>query len=901
MKIRLGLDLDGECGWSPANRLGETTVGPMGLLGLLETWLGLPVPRKSQAERIAQFHAGLVACDSEQRFYHRSFEADRLGTAATLLGWRDDWYLHGWARDFDAGAPARLLDLQQVEDRVGDTLTPSVGERLAAVLIKLERRRLPIDEVRLMDRAVDFPVRWRALFARLPVVEAPPPGPGATPGTLLAELQCALIGLVAGERPGPVTFRDDGSLTVVRAETRLLAAHWLADHARDPATLLVAGDAGAFLDRVRIAHDRAAQGLGEASEFRPALALLPLALALLWAPLDFHALLQFLTHPVCPLPGFARRILARELAERPGIGGRGWRRALEAIDDRLEAGTVDVRALIEQWLEAPRHRLEHGLPIDVLRARVALVRDWFRRRLVIDDERLRLAHRAAHEQCTVIATAVEALASQGVATLSREQLQKLLRLATAGGVEGMDAAAEVGALHAVQSPGAVMEPSERVIWWQPVAPGLPHRWPWSRAELAALAAAGVALPDTATRLAREARAWCRPVLAAERQLTLVLPPRGSEAHPLWLMLEALIPGLPVQALETLLTAPALQVATQQRPSPASGDGRARSPGSGADTAPVLVPVPVVRLPERRRWWRLPAGLPLEPPPRASYSSLEKLVYNPYAWLLEFPARLCASDILRVAEGARLCGTLAHALVERWVRAGVPLAASEARTGIWFEANFDALIDEEGAVLRLPGRHAELAEFRLAARQALRRLHAHLRAAQIATIEAEQLLHGSFDGGELTGTADLVVRREDGRAAVVDMKWTSRAAAFRELLAQGRHLQLAIYAELLRQMTGQLPEVAYFMLRDGSLHAHDDSFFPGARVATGPDAESAAAVWQRLLVTWRWRQAQFARGTFEVVLEDVEPTGESQPPEGALDIKPLYQGFNDYLVLAGGLE
>jgi RecB family exonuclease len=319
------------------------------------------------------------------------------------------------------------------------------------------------------------------------------------------------------------------------------------------------------------------------------------------------------------------------------------------------------------------------------------------------------------------------------------------------------------------------------------------------------------------------------------------------------------------------------------------------------TAPVLEPVPVVRLPELKRWWRLPAELPVMPPPRASYSSLEKLIYNPYAWLLEYPARLRASDILRVAEGPRLCGMLAHALVERWVRAGSPLTGTESRAAVWFEANFDALIDEEGAVLRLPGRQVELAEFRLAARQALRRLHTHLRGAQVAALEAEQPLSGSFEGGELTGAADLVVTREDGRAAVVDMKWTRRAAAYREQLAKGRHLQLAIYAELLRQMTGRQPEVAYFMLRDGSLHARDVSFFSGAHVATGPDAESADAVWQRLVVTWRWRQAQFARGTFEVVLEEVEETAESQPPEGALDIQPLYQGFNDYLVLAGGLE
>jgi hypothetical protein len=169
------------------------------------------------------------------------------------------------------------------------------------------------------------------------------------------------------------------------------------------------------------------------------------------------------------------------------------------------------------------------------------------------------------------------------------------------------------------------------------------------------------------------------------------------------------------------------------------------------------------------------------------------------------------------------------------------------------------------------------------------------------VQAEQPLSGVFDGGEITGSADLVVVREDGRAAVIDMKWTRRAADYRDRLAQGRHLQLAIYAELLRQTTGRQPEVAYFMLRDATLHAPDALYFPEARVVSGPDAESTDTVWQRLVFTWRWRQAQFERGDFEVVLEGLEETVESQPPEAGLEIETLYEGFNDTLVLAGGLK
>ena len=55
MKITFGLRLDGEHGWRPANRLGMPVVGPLGLLNLLETRLGLLREECTQAQRVTQY------------------------------------------------------------------------------------------------------------------------------------------------------------------------------------------------------------------------------------------------------------------------------------------------------------------------------------------------------------------------------------------------------------------------------------------------------------------------------------------------------------------------------------------------------------------------------------------------------------------------------------------------------------------------------------------------------------------------------------------------------------------------------------------------------------------------------------------------------------------------------
>ena len=59
------------------------------------------------------------------------------------------------------------------------------------------------------------------------------------------------------------------------------------------------------------------------------------------------------------------------------------------------------------------------------------------------------------------------------------------------------------------------------------------------------------------------------------------------------------------------------------------------------------------------------------------------------------------------------------------------------------------------------------------------------------------LIGSYTGGLLAGTANLVLRNVQGRSAVLDVKWGG-AKYHLSTLSENRHLQLAVYAELFRQ-------------------------------------------------------------------------------------------------------
>ena len=177
-------------------------------------------------------------------------------------------------------------------------------------------------------------------------------------------------------------------------------------------------------------------------------------------------------------------------------------------------------------------------------------------------------------------------------------------------------------------------------------------------------------------LEREASGWRRTVLSARKRLTLVLPPAGQEAHPAWLMLSALLEKPVIQSVEDTLTA-----------TPVPGH---------------VSPVPCRPLPERRRWWQIPAEAIHGWERAASYSSLEQFFYNPYQWALNYPAQLKPSALLDLPGDFQLLGSLAHRAVEQLYRNPAALSWSVDRVRQWFDRECDRIIEEEGAVLLMRG-------------------------------------------------------------------------------------------------------------------------------------------------------------------------------------------------------
>ena len=875
MEVVLGLHLDGQRSLKKQNSFDRLVLGPSGFLSQLELYVGLSARRPGKLLRVIHFRKALRRLDNGRRFYSRSLKIDDFGVAAELLEWRDDLYLHGWDGTFrNTPVSRRLADLAEVETCLrGERFAPGNGERLAAVAAALEKFETPVTSVELLEPLERHPPLWRRVLRLLPCrYREPSAGPAAAEGTALHALQHSLLSPLGNDLPGP--FGPDASLRAVTADTPLAAAGHVAGelHRRGDVLLMNGGESG-VLDEVLEAEGYPRQALQAPGKNLPALQLLPLLLRLRREPLDVDALLAFLTLPeqLSPLDPELSEPLARTLAGSPGTGGSRWRKVLDEYLRREDARAGETVSELHRWIDGRKARYDEPASLEELKSCAELVRDFFKCRKEESEQRaLQILHGGGYDQASTFADAIEALLEQGETTLGSHQVDQLLAQASVG--TNNLRPREAGSVPDTSHPGAVGEPFDHVIWWWAATPSLDQDSVWLTSERLFLEREGVAVPSPEQVLAWEASDWLRPVLAARGSLLLVLPPEGEERHPLWLKIASILPSLSVEQIE-------------------SGFERPETERKAA--------VPKRVLPKKKAVWKLSGGN-LSPEGVFSPTSLETFIAAPSRWFLEHVARIVPSRRIEPARGPLLYGNLAHRLTEELVALFREERGTPADFGGWFDSAFDQLVRREGAVLLMPGRSAELENFRFLLRNALQRLSPVLLEQGRNGIHAEHALEGSVNGHRMRGRADLLLFDRDNEPSVIDMKW-GRAEDRRRSMQAGLHIQLLAYAAMVHELTGKWPTLAYFIVKTARmLAAPAEARLPAETVRREED-EPSALLWQRLLKSFDWRMQQLRRGVLAV--GDAPEGDESIPHPPADGLPPVAPGrrHDPYLHLDGWEE
>jgi len=686
-----------------------------------------------------------------------------------------------------------------------------------------------------------------------------------------------------------VSFNGDGTVVVLRVGSRAVSSRLLADYFKEnpnQQSAVLSGSYGFALDEALESVDFSQCGFQPLSIFRPPMQILPLALNLLWKPLDPWALSQFLNLPSAPIPKHVRAKLAPVVVSYPGIGGTAWQETLASLLDseRKDRGAdekqvSDLADAIDYWLTGDRFDPDIGAPVGIVAERCKRVADYLAKRVGTsrnDSETALFA--SAHNQAVDLAESIDRLGSHGKHHISRQQLERLFVFCAGSGSPLSNRITEVGHVPVAENPAVFTQPLDEVIWWDFSMPELPSPHPWTRSEMADLSAEGLHLPDIDRELLRLSKTWLRPVRCARERLILVLHATDENQHPLWDKIQSTSEGWVDLGITAFLQ-----------------EGR-ELPGFGIKTSPVAVQP----LPPLKRWWQLPDGAFLIPRDKESYSSLDALINSPYQWVCKHKLWLYAGGLKAPESGNRLKGSLVHRLFELYFQQHKNWQdVTEGQIVDWLENLLPQLLEQEGATLLAPGIAAERESFREVAIRALLVLVEHMKAAHIQDVRVEHHDTVPLFGAELEGYIDLLLTDKDGRETVVDVKWSGYKYRESEL-RQNRSFQLAVYAYM-RKTSAALsywPNRANFIIDGQRMLSQENPVFPGAVVVPSESGEGIIELWNRFDSTYRWRRTQLDQGLVEVTVTGTEPTEASIPPEDGLVIDDFNDAFNDYVVLTG---
>ena len=877
--ICLGLFGDSNSSEHAPEALGVSFVGPNGFLNIVEGRLGIFTETASFTTRLIRYLNCIEQANHPKAFYHASYKADPFSVARTLLQWRDEWYLAGWQGEFEGDVSARLADLAGIEVIAKDQVEYNTGQRIQKALKWLEGNKVHIANIELLDELVSFSALYQKLIQATGAKVTHPKEliPSGNAGTDLHSMQQTLRGTTLTK----CDLKNDGTLMILRApnaqdsaEITAKLSHSLQTTTEGQKNAILTEVRGEILDEAFEAQKLPRAGFSDLSPWRPIFQVLPLAFELLWAPLNPKALLQFLSHPVGPIPARIRKRLARTVAHTPGIGGEDWQKTVKTCLEKEDEDKRDKEAAkIDYWLRSERFDPKQGIDSDTLFDRAEKLSQWLMGiRETTDDTGMRSLYNIAYNQAVEFGEAVKRLQKHGRNILTRDNVLRLMEDVRGTGAPVTDRFSEVvqgqPMLLSFEKAGSVYSPVDTLIWWDCQASDRIKSWPWSRAEITELGHHGVVLQSEDDKLDALGEAWLRPILNVKDKLVIILHGDADRHHPIWDQISSQTTGLLEQDIDDPDVLKDLQISM-----------------SSIDTKP---------LPAKTRWWQLPKGQKIEPRAYESYSSLNDFINSPYKRILNYAAKIRAGSLSTINDGNLLKGSLAHRLIEEFFIAhpDIQNIDTDVIPG-WIDANIVALLQTEGASLLETGRYAELQAFISKVKWSLGVLTKHFKNAKVVKVKTELKQEGQFGGGALSGYIDIVASHADGSNAVVDIKWGGNKYRSSEL-QESRYLQLAVYDRLIQKS----PSLSYFILVDAHmLNLNHDFFKKGERI-TPENGEDSAQFWARFESTWKWRKTQIDRGRIEVTVTGTTPDENSIPKNNGLDIPDASDGFSDYGALTG---
>lgn len=835
---------------------GTVVTGFKGLIGIVETQLGLTAPTQSENLRIAEWQELLRNHDNGNMPYSRSYQTDSWNTARELLRRRDELVLAGWDSNLHSGGSKWLEILGELE-RSNQNRTWGMPDRVRALLAKLEEtEHVHIETITVVDEDETLWDPWcTKLIEKLKrlgveIVHSPVEKEFQDASTDLSVLQSVLAGKSAAQEA-----KGDGSLLLVRSEQEWDAADfltsWLQEHGTEN-TLLIKDEGSLLLDE--LLHRRGVAGAGAegASKWRAVLQVLPLTIDTYWNPIRVERMMELLTIPTSPIPGRIRYRLANALANHPGIGGPVWTEAIEAglrdYEERwTEEGLDDsekkrrrknIKTKLELWVNHDYYDPNEGIPLETFTDICQKVSQWAVTTYQRTNDSI-YAQTNKHAQ-----EILDGVKTLGVNSVSQLQLARIMDSVLGEGVKLSNYTEEAAKWQVVDHPGQIWDQADTILWWGFLKNGSgPSIRTWTLKERAWLKEQGVYLTEEDVRRRREAASWQKAVRFANKKLILFSPAKvkGEEIsiHPLW---------------DEIRYAVVKDHRTEKKITFDPARLRKQPSASLFDEHFDRVALNKRSIPEPIRTWQVPENMVLRRT-EESATSFESLIGCPVKWTFRYAAQVKPGSALSLPHESLMLGNLGHVILEylitekpSWTEQEVKLKAGEL---------FDELTPKLAAPLLEPKNYILRNETRTHLQKSLQQFFKVLNQAGIQIQHTELDLQKTWsEGVEFKGRLDLVGQTQTGKKILFDAKWSRKPSNYKERL-ENVSIQLTLYHWLLADHENEELPVAYFMLRSGEFFSLPHPDFPVDYHVQGPSLrENHGMLQQSVEEVW----GQIQKGT-----------------------------------------
>lgn len=878
-----------------------------GLLEFLQLRLGLHTRRQNESKRLVTYYKcvrrymKVYGKDTDNQLYE-SYKVSPLATSREMLRWRDALAICGWSKDTPAPSP-RLKALQGVEEYFAET-----GITDDSICIKSIVRRLKQKKGMMKDITFIMPFDPELLHPVIKEIFDLAEADGAqieqisTPEIVGNNNLAKLKRLLTSQTADSIELAPaDDSVKIWNFKDDMKAEEYLSMMDDDSYDVTIQPN-NKLTDNFLHMMGKPVTGSIAKNSAPQIIQLFFTGVGMLARPLNIGILLQWLYAPIHPLPNNFRYRLAERLARNGG-----W------MPESTEEDNNDCYHLVKDWIEG-KIESEKGEPLDEkelsrrrFEASVFLpdfdggsedtltaqklhlflteLSAWSRQRTIMitekdgDDLRISQLNQLA-ELCDILKSLTDDVEPTDI--LPYVEIEKHMACLYKSS-EFPQYGAQATSRFTVSEPGQIAAKANKVLW-----SGLYNfelRGP----------ATDFLTPSEQQALEDYLRFWNQddvrkmqlqsllmPLHFCQKQLTLVTIGTVNneivKKHPLIVRIEQ-----QVKNHEEITSNPKIEDECYVDVDALTDNTRVDCDGYYS----------TIKKTDLIRWNQ-----------HESPTSLDKLMQNPLDYAMENIANISDNGQSALRDIALTKGNVAHAVIQHLfyipgdVQSGYP-SAIRARVEANYKEVFDKIIETKGAILLLEENTIERRQLFELLYECIDHLIDIIEKNSLHVTGCEMQLDGNTLGTpddvtpSMHGFADMVLAYDNGQHVIFDFKWTSSKNYYQSLLEKNRSSQLAIYANLLGELTDDhvLP-TAYFLMPIGRLFSTENFQSHWAKKIELSDDSVKGDIISKIVASYRYRRDEIMSGKIEMAegmkLEDLAYFNDTE----TYNLFPLKSDYDD---------